>query len=95
MLGEEEQHKLTVMLVEMSSKIETLLDKQEELADNINQIKEAVYNPDSGLYARLRDLDTRILQLESWKSTNSRVLWLVGGSVMALLVQTGWGVLFS
>lgn len=95
MLGEEEQHKLTVMLVEMSSKMETLLDKQEELADNISQIKEAVYNPDSGLYARLRDLDTRILQLESWKSTNSRVLWLVGGSVMALLVQTGWGVLFS
>ena len=95
MLGEEEQHKLTVMLVEMSGKIETLLDKQEELADNIHQIKEAVYNPDSGLYARLRDLDTRILQLENWKSTNSRVLWLVGGSVMALLVQTGWGVLFS
>ena len=46
MMNDEEQQKLTAMLVEMSSKIEILLDKQEELADNISKIKEAVYNPD-------------------------------------------------
>jgi hypothetical protein len=74
--------------------VETLLDKHEELAININKIKEAVYNPDSGLYARLRDLDTRILQIESWKTANSRVMWLVGGSVVALLIQTMWGIVF-
>jgi hypothetical protein len=94
-MTDDEQQKLTVMMVELSSKLQILLDKQDELADNINKIKEAVYNPDSGLYARLRDLDTRILQLENWKATNSRILWVVGGSVVALLVQTGWGVLFS
>ena len=93
-MTEDEQQKLTVMMVELSGKIEILLDKQDELADNISKIKEAVYNPDSGLYARLRDLDTRIIQIESWKAVNNRIMWLVGGSVVGLLVQTGWKALF-
>ena len=93
-MTDDEQQKLTVMIVEMSSKIEILLDKQDELADNISKIKEAVYNPDSGLYARLRDLDTRIIQIESWKAVNNRIMWLVGGSVVGLLVQTAWRAVF-
>jgi len=93
-MTDEEQQKLTVMLVEMSTKLEILLDKQEELADNISKIKEAVYNPDSGLFARLKELDIRIIQLETWKAANSKVMWLVGGSVVGLLVKTIWAVLF-
>jgi hypothetical protein len=93
MTGDEER-KLTVMLVEMSTKLETLLDKQEELAENISKIKEAVYNPDSGLYARLKELDIRIIQLENWKSANTRFMWIVGGSVSGLLIQTIWTTLF-
>ncbi len=93
-MTDDNETKLTVMLVEMSTKLEILLDKQEELADNISKIKEAVYNPDSGLFARLRDLDIRIIQLESWKAANTRVMWLVGGSVAGLLVKTVWAVLF-
>jgi len=94
MMTDDEEKKLTVMLVEMSSKIEILLDKQEELADNISKIKEAVYNPDSGLFARLKELDIRIIQLETWKAANTMVMWLVGGSVAGLLVKTVWTVLF-
>ena len=94
MMPDDEEKKLTVMLVEMSSKIEILLDKQEELAHNISKIKEAVYNPDSGLYARLKELDIRIIQLETWKAANTKVMWLVGGSVAGLLVKTAWTVLF-
>tara|TARA_R110002020_G_scaffold197007_1_gene398016 strand:- start:479 stop:760 length:282 start_codon:yes stop_codon:yes gene_type:complete len=93
-MTDDEQQKLTVMMVELSSKVQTLLDKQDELADNISKIKEAVYNPDSGLYARLKELDIRIQHLESWKSTNARIMWLVGGSVAGLLVKTAWSVLF-
>ena len=40
----------------MLQSIDTVKDKQEEMADDITKIKEAVYNPDSGLYARLREL---------------------------------------
>ncbi len=94
MMTDDDERKLTVMLVEMSTKLEILLDKQEELAQNISKIKEAVYNPDSGLYARLKELDIRIIQLETWKAANTRVMWLVGGSVAGLLVKTAWTVLF-
>ncbi len=93
-MTEDEQQKLTVMMVELSSKVQILLDKQDELAENINKIKEAVYNPDSGLYARLKELDIRIQHIESWKSVNSRIMWLVGGSVAGLVVKTVWSVLF-
>ena len=94
MMTDDEQQKLTLMLVELSGKIQTVLDKQEELAENVSKIKEAVYNPDSGLYARLKELDIRIIQLETWKAANSKVMWLVGGSVAGLLVKTIWTVLF-
>ena len=94
MMTDDEQQKLTVMLVELSGKIQTMLDKQEELAENVSKIKEAVYNPDSGLYARLKELDIRIIQLENWKATNTRIMWLVGGSVAGLMAQLAWSVLF-
>ena len=93
-MTEDEQQKLTVMMVELSSKVQTLLDKQDELAENISKIKEAVYNPDSVLYARLKELYIRIQHIESWKATNSRVMWIVGGSVVGLVIQTAWKALF-
>jgi hypothetical protein len=63
------------------SNLDTVKDKQEEIAQDIVQIKEAVYNPDSGLYARLREL-------ESWKETSSRLLWMIITSVVALTIAT-------
>jgi len=61
--------------------IDTVKDKQDEMADDIAKIKEAVYNPDSGLYARLREL-------ESWKETSSRLLWMIITSVVTLTIAT-------
>ena len=65
----------------MLQSIDTVKDKQEEMADDISKIKEAVYNPDSGLYARLREL-------ESWKETSTRIIWMVVSAVVALSVAT-------
>ena len=80
-MSDDEQQKLTLMLVELSGKIQTVLDKQEELAENVSKIKEAVYNPDSGLYARLRSL-------EQWKETYSKVTWGVLTTVLGLVTAT-------
>ena len=72
-------------LVEVQSKldkvclgIEVMQDKQEEMSDHIAKIKEAVYNPDQGLYARLREL-------ESWKQTSSRMIWTLFTTVVGLI----------
>ena len=72
-------------MVEMQSKLDRLCigidvvqDKQEEMSQDIAKIKEAVYNPDQGLYARLREL-------ESWKQTSSRMIWTLFTSVVGLI----------
>lgn len=46
-----------VSLVTLNNKIEILLEKQEEVAKNIAQIKEAIYNPEEGIFSRLRALE--------------------------------------
>ena len=94
MMTDEEQQKLTVMIVELSSKVQILLDKQDELADNITKIKEAVYNPDNGLYARLSKLDARLDSLESWKENNSKILWIVVTVGVGLVLSTTWQAIF-
>lgn len=90
----EGENQLSVAIAELSNKIEILLSKHIELADNVTKIKEAVYNPDSGLYARLRELDTRIDNLEAWKNSNTRILWIVATSIIGLTAATLWSAIF-
>lgn len=58
--------------------MDVLQDRQEEMFQDIAKIKEAVYNPDQGLYARLREL-------ESWKRTSSRMIWTLFTTVVGLV----------
>ena len=57
--------------------MDVMSNKQEEMSEDVAKIKEAVYNPDQGLYARLREL-------ESWKQTSSRMIWTLFTSVLGL-----------
>jgi len=68
-------------LERMMDGIDTLKDRQEEMAGDITQIKEAVYHPDLGLYARLR-------ALEQWKTNSSRLMWLLVTGFIGLLFAT-------
>jgi hypothetical protein len=93
-MPDEEQQKLTIVMAEISAKMQVLLDKQDELGENISKIKEAVYNPDTGLYARLTKLDSRLDALEAWKSTNTKVMWIIVSIGAGLVLNTGWDALF-
>jgi hypothetical protein len=93
MSDEDNQH-LTVMIAEISTKLQVLLDKQDELGENISKIKEAVYDPDKGLYARLSKLDARLDALESWKNNNTKILWIVITVGVGLVLSTTWQAVF-
>ncbi len=95
-MSDEEQHsqQLTVMMTEIATKMQVLLDKQDELAENINKIKEAVYNPDKGLYARLSKLDARLDALESWKNNNTKIVWIIVTVGVGLVLSTIWQAVF-
>ena len=58
--------------------IDGVKEKQEEMLSNINKIKEAVYNPEEGLYARLK-------ALESWKETSTKMIWTLFTSIVGLI----------
>ena len=93
-MTDDEQQKLTIMMTEVAAKMQVLLDKQDELADNVSKIKEAVYNPDQGLYARLTRLDSRLELLEAWKGNNTKVMWLIVSIGTGLLLNTAWHAVF-
>jgi len=63
----------------MMQNIITVKDKQEKMALDITEIKKAVYHPDTGLYARLREL-------EQWKESYSRLIWMIISAVVGLVV---------
>lgn len=74
-----------VCMLEMQTKLDRICsgmdvmqDKQEEMSEHIAKIKEAVYNPDQGLYARLREL-------EAWKRTSSKMIWTLFTTVVGLI----------
>tara|TARA_Y100001973_G_C5045686_1_gene255017 strand:+ start:292 stop:564 length:273 start_codon:yes stop_codon:yes gene_type:complete len=69
---------LTSKIDKVCNGIDVMQGKQEEMSEDIAKIKEAVYNPDQGLYARLREL-------ESWKHTSSRMIWTLFTTVVGLI----------
>ena len=79
-------------LIDLNAKLERLLNgidslgvNQERMCEDISKIKEAVYNPDQGLYARLR-------ALEQWKDTTSRIQWMLISSILVLMGKLFWDV---
>jgi hypothetical protein len=87
-VDEERQLGIQLQLTELVTKIEAVLEKQDELIENMGKIKEAVYNPDQGLYARLKEMDLRIREIENWKTASTKFTWLIATSVVGLIVAT-------
>ena len=74
------------------SRIEDMMvvikERNEEMADDISKIKEAIYNPDMGIYSRLKEL-------ESWKESLVKVLWIGATGVIGSMAIHLWKLLQS
>jgi|TARA_Y100000310_G_scaffold106390_1_gene104886 anion-transporting ArsA/GET3 family ATPase len=83
----------SLLLERLANRLDSLLEKQEEIADDISKIKEAVYDPDKGVFARVKVLEqqviedgqVRISQLESTISNIKRIQWMIIGSALTTL----------
>jgi len=80
--------RLQVLIIELKNQIERMDERQEEMLDDIKMIKKAVYDPNEGLYARLRDL-------EQWQETTSKIMWIVVTTVVGLVTATIYNLLIS
>jgi len=75
-------------LVELNSKLDMLemkidevKERQEDMAEDMAKIRESVYHPDQGLYARLREL-------EAWQKTSSKIIWMVVSTMIGIVAYT-------
>ena len=87
-MDEREVQELKDAIVRLTMTIERMADKQDEMLEDVKKIKEAIYNPDQGLYARLRDL-------EQWKDGVSKFTWTVGIAVVGLIIESIYSGIFS
>ncbi len=77
---------LNTKLERLLSGIETLSANQERMGDDISKIKEAVYNPDEGLYARLR-------AIEQWKESTTKIQWMIISVVVMMAMKQIWEIM--
>ena len=72
----------------MADNIEVVKQRCEEMAISLGSVKKVVYDPDQGLYARLREL-------EQWKEGTSKIIWVITTSVIGLATATVWHTFFN
>lgn len=65
----------------LEMKIDELKDRQEDMAEDMAKVRESVYHPDQGLYARLREL-------EAWQKTSSKIIWMVVSTMIGIIAYT-------
>ena len=79
---------LTQAIMGLKGQIERMAERQEEMVEDVKKIKESVYNPDEGLYARLR-------AIEQWKQNQSKVQWAITTTVIGLVIATVYKMVLS
>ena len=73
------EQKFLLFEQKLLSGIDSIQDNQKEAVDAIVQIKEAIFDPDKGLFARVKEV-------ENWKETSSKLLWIITTSTVGLVV---------
>tara|TARA_Y100001937_G_scaffold125802_1_gene193414 strand:+ start:159 stop:443 length:285 start_codon:yes stop_codon:yes gene_type:complete len=63
----------------LSVKMDDIKEKQEEMTSIVNRVEKSLYEPDQGLYARVRDL-------EQWKKNQSKMMAMVGTATLSMVV---------
>ena len=64
--------------------LETMKETQQRMCADISKIKEAVYNPDTGLYARLRVIEQ---DKQAQKKFTLLLISLLAGTVTAIVAS--------
>ena len=79
-MSENEVQDLKDAIVNLTMQVQRMSDKQDEMLSDVRTIKDAVYHPEQGLYARVRDL-------EQWQEGVAKFIWTVGFAVIGLIIQ--------
>jgi len=70
-------------LQKISMGIDDVKEKQDEMAQDVKKIKDAVYHPDQGIYSRLKEIET-------WKKSIQKAMWMIASTTIGLAIVTIW-----
>jgi len=73
------EQKFLLFEQKLLSGIDSIKDNQHEAVAAIVDIKEAIFDPDKGLFARVKEVET-------WKETSSKLLWVITTSTVGLVL---------
>ena len=74
---------LNAKMEKMMHGIDSVKEKQDEMAEDVKKIKDAVYHPDQGIYSRLKEIET-------WKKSIQKAMWMVASTTIGLVIVTIW-----
>ena len=73
------EQKFLLFEQKLLSGIDSIKENQQEAVTAIVDIKEAIFDPDKGLFARVKEVET-------WKETSSKLLWIITTSTVGLVL---------
>lgn len=82
--------KLEGKIDRITDSVEAIKETQLEMNEKMSDIRRAIYNPDEGLYARVRYQEAEIEDLKDFKSSITKFLWVVTSAITGILIKIGF-----
>ena len=91
----QEQFEVTVVRLDskmdrMADSVETIKNTQVEMNEKLTNLGKAIYNPDEGLYARIKNQEAEIEDLKVFQSNITKFLWLDTPAITGFLIKFGF-----
>lgn len=91
----QEQFEVTVVKLDakmdrISDSVDAIRSTQTEMNEKLTNFGKAIYNPDEGIYARIKDQEAEITDLKVFQSNITRFLWIVMTAITGILIKFGF-----
>jgi len=101
----------------MMNMINNLKEKNDDIGKDISRMKDSLYDPNDGLFIKVRDLDSqkyiitginsdiiqlkdpekglyaRVKEIEYWKESYSKVIWIFASTIILIVAKQLWDLL--
>lgn len=92
-----QQEQFEVTVTKLDGKIDRLTDTiesikfaQTDMYEKVTNIEKAIYNPDEGLYARLKQQESELDDLKEFKANITKFLWIITSGMTGILIKFGF-----
>jgi L-fucose mutarotase/ribose pyranase (RbsD/FucU family) len=68
----------------LSMTIETITVQMKDMSDKLEKMNNIVFEPDQGLYARIKNQDIKITNLQDFKHRTNKGFWVIMTSIIGI-----------